>query len=839
MKLPKGNVKIRLAIAKAWEKWRLLIIAIVVLLVSGAVGVYFVGTLSERSEQERQTAAESVSDQVASSITTALTREFDAVRSLIDKTKLAELLATDGGDALESRADILASKWPSILKVRIFAPGKQKVDYTTNPPFTYASLDLVRRFEKEDREPPPDAQLLKTDQAHVVLLSRIANPNGDLVGYVQFSLKPDVVQKVLDSVTFSGDYIEIRQLVAGTKAVVLASRGARSEGQLYSKLLGRTGWQLKFSLEGQAQPEAEDTIFGGSMIWAGVGLLVLLVAGAGLVVLRKWKKTQKFDPEATGVLGGAISTMGEDATRPVDTMVDSYLARTDAKEHPPGSEEQENLDVGLDDSLGDGITELPTGVVYGLDTDTGMNVELTETEGISAAIFRAYDIRGIVGDTLTVEAARSIGQAIGSEAYERGQQAVVVGRDGRLSSQEMASALIEGLRASGRDVIDVGQVPTPVLYFAADYLEAESGVMVTGSHNPANYNGFKIMLGGETLSGDAISAIRGRLGSGNLMTGEGSLQSMDVGAEYIRRVSEDIPVALGGAYKLVVDCGNGVAGEVAPRVYRALGHDVIELYCEVDGNFPNHHPDPIQPENLTDLIRKVREENADLGLAFDGDGDRLVVVDGEGNIIWPDRLLMFFAEDILSRHSGAEVIFDVKCSNRLFRVIEKLGGKPVMWKSGHSLIKQKMKETGAALAGELSGHIFIQDRWYGFDDALYAGARLLEMLRNSKGPPAQTFKHYTTGITTPELRVNMAEGEPHRLMEQLSGQTGLVEGATIIDIDGIRADWPDGWGLVRASNTTPSLVLRFEGDDEAALGRVQEQFRKMLLTVEPGLKLPF
>ncbi|MCP4042993.1 MAG: phosphomannomutase/phosphoglucomutase [Gammaproteobacteria bacterium] len=575
------------------------------------------------------------------------------------------------------------------------------------------------------------------------------------------------------------------------------------------------------------------------MIWGGVGLLVLLVAGAGLVVLRKWKKTQKFDPEAAGVLGGAISTMGEDATRPVDTMVDSYLARTDAKEPPPGSEEQENLDVGLDDSLGDGITELPTGVVYGLDTDTGMNVELTETEGISAAIFRAYDIRGIVGDTLTVEAARSIGQAIGSEAYERGQQAVVVGRDGRLSSQEMASALIEGLRASGRDVIDVGQVPTPVLYFAADYLEAESGVMVTGSHNPPNYNGFKIMLGGETLSGDAISAIRGRLGGGNLMTGEGSLQSMDVGAEYIRRVSEDIPVALGGAYKLVVDCGNGVAGEVAPRVYRALGHDVIELYCEVDGNFPNHHPDPIQPENLTDLIRKVREENADLGLAFDGDGDRLVVVDGEGNIIWPDRLLMFFAEDILSRHSGAEVIFDVKCSNRLFRVIEKLGGKPVMWKSGHSLIKQKMKETGAALAGELSGHIFIQDRWYGFDDALYAGARLLEMLRNSKGPPAQTFKHYTTGITTPELRVNMAEGEPHRLMEQLSGQTGLVEGATIIDIDGIRADWPDGWGLVRASNTTPSLVLRFEGDDEAALGRVQEQFRKMLLTVEPGLKLPF
>ena len=342
------------------------------------------------------------------------------------------------------------------------------------------------------------------------------------------------------------------------------------------------------------------------------------------------------------------------------------------------------------------------------------------------SILRAYDVRGIVGETLTPQIVRELGRAIGSEAYDRGQQTLVVGCDGRVSGPELMESLIDGLRSTGRDVIDVGRVPTPVLYFATHYMNTGSGVMVTGSHNPPQYNGLKIMLGGDTLFGDDITALKTRLQGGEIAGGAGSLQSMEVVDEYVRRVSEEIPVALGGALKVVVDCGNGIAGVVAPKLIRALGHDVIELYCEVDGNFPNHHPDPSDPGNLEDLIAAVRDNGADIGFAFDGDGDRLGVVDGTGRILWPDQQMMLFARDVLSRNEGAEIVFDVKCTNRLALVIAKLGGKPVMWKTGHSFIKNKLKESGAPLAGEMSGHIFFQERWYGFDDALYAAARMLE-----------------------------------------------------------------------------------------------------------------
>jgi len=457
---------------------------------------------------------------------------------------------------------------------------------------------------------------------------------------------------------------------------------------------------------------------------------------------------------------------------------------------------------------------------------------------ISPEIFRAYDIRGVVTETLTAAVVHEIGRAIGSEAYERGQQGVVVARDGRTSSPELGDALIEGLRASGRDVIDIGVVPTPVLYFATHHLDTNSGVMLTGSHNGPEYNGLKIVLDGETLSGEAIKKIRDRITNEDLSEGQGSLQVADISADYLRRITDDIPVALGGAFKMVVDCGNGVAGQLAPQLYRAMGHDVVELFCDIDGTFPNHQPDPSQPENMQPLIDRVKEEGADLGFAFDGDGDRLGIVDGEGNIIWPDRQMMLFAKDVLSRNQGASIIFDVKCSRYLKAIIEASGGKPLMWKTGHSLIKAKMKEVGAPLAGEMSGHIFFKERWYGFDDALYAGARALEILTNSKDSPTDTFAVLPDGISTPELRIPLAEKHHAKAMDVMKKKM-TFEGAEITDIDGIRVDFSDGWGLVRPSNTSPFLIARFEAESKEALERIKSEFRDLLHSVSADLKLPF
>ena len=466
--------------------------------------------------------------------------------------------------------------------------------------------------------------------------------------------------------------------------------------------------------------------------------------------------------------------------------------------------------------------------------------ELPDEGALDPSVFRAYDIRGVVGAGLGASVVRRIGQAIGTEAEARGQQTLVVACDGRDSGPELLEALVEGLVSTGRDVVDIGRVPTPVLYYATQYLNTGSGVMVTGSHNPPEYNGLKIMLGGDTLFGDDIQALRERIEAQDFASGEGKRQEMEIVDEYIRRVTEDVPVALGSSYKVVVDCGNAIAGTVAPKLIRALGHDVVELHCEVDGACPNLHPDPSQPENLADLIAAVREHDADLGFAFDGDGDRLGVVDPDGNVIWPDRQLMLFAHDVLKRpeHQGAEIVFDVKCTSLLGKVIAKSGGKPVMCKTGHSYLKNELKQRGAPLAGELSGHIFFRDRWYGFDDALYAAARMLEILLATKRKPKDVFARLPTGVATHEMRVDLAEGEQMAFMERLLAEPRFEDGK-VTTIDGLRVDYPHGWGLVRASNTTPSLVLRFEGKDAEGLATVQERFREVLKSVDGAIELPF
>ena len=452
------------------------------------------------------------------------------------------------------------------------------------------------------------------------------------------------------------------------------------------------------------------------------------------------------------------------------------------------------------------------------------------------SIFRAYDIRGVVGKTLTGETAYWIGRAIGAQTLAQGEPQISVGRDGRLSGPMLVEQLIKGLVDAGCQVSDVGLVPTPALYYAANVLAGKSGVMLTGSHNPSDYNGFKIVIAGDTLANEQIQALLTRLKTNDLTLAEGRVEKVEVLDRYFQQIVEDVKLAK--KLKVVVDCGNGAAGVVAPQLIEAPGCEVIPLFCEVDGNFPNHHPDPGKPENLEDLIAKVKETGADIGLAFDGDGDRVGVVTNTGSIVYPDRLLMLFAQDVLSRNPGAEIIFDVKSTRNLFGWIRERGGRPLLWKTGHSFIKAKMKETGALLAGEMSGHVFFKERWFGFDDGLYAGARLLEYL--SKQPDINATLHSLPDtVNTPELNIKMAEGEHYTLMDTLQKTARFPDAKEIITLDGLRVEYADGFGLARPSNTTPVIVLRFEADNAAALEKIQADFRRVIHQSAPNLVLPF
>jgi phosphomannomutase/phosphoglucomutase len=464
---------------------------------------------------------------------------------------------------------------------------------------------------------------------------------------------------------------------------------------------------------------------------------------------------------------------------------------------------------------------------------------------LPAAIFKAYDIRGIVDQTLTEEGVLAIGQALGLLMHQQGQGRCVVGRDGRLSGPRLVEALTAGLTQAGIDVIQIGMVPTPVVYFATHELQTGTGVAITGSHNPPNYNGLKMMVAGTTLSGEAIQTLYQSIVSGEsqahadrVKTGGrlGQVSQADVRQAYLDRIVSDVKWAR--PMRVAIDAGNGVAGELAPQLMKRLGADLTSLFCEVDGHFPNHHPDPADPHNLEDLIAAVAAQDLELGLAFDGDGDRLGVVTRSGKIIWPDRQLMLYAADILAQQPGAQIIFDVKCSRQLAQHIKAHGGEPLMWRTGHSLIKAKLKETKAPLAGEMSGHVFFNDRWYGFDDGLYAAARLLEILSRSDNPSA-ILEALPDAISTPELQVKTQEGENHEVVARLRDQADFPTAQSRITIDGIRVEYADGFGLARASNTTPVVVLRFEADTEQALARIQAEFKAGLLSVMPSAQLPF
>ncbi|NIR29147.1 MAG: phosphomannomutase/phosphoglucomutase [Gammaproteobacteria bacterium] len=823
-----GVASQRQELNRTWSKWRLPLILLIVLVALTVAGDYAYRLYLDTQAQQKREATMQAGQTYAARLGRAIVSVWPDIEGLLPERDLARLVSQGDAAAISAREREIARRSPAILRVWLLRPGADAVDYSTDPPLSYASLDLLRRSAESPEPLPPEVHLFGREGAHIAEVRPLMGDDGALVGQALLAIDPSLPQRAMGEVALAlvADYTELRQIVPGSGPLTLASRGDESLGSAPPDFVGNvvpgTRWPVAFWL----QPEEPAAVFPReAMIGAVAGVTVVLL------LLVTWAVRRRYPAVPAP---RAARTPVEERPAPEERSgeaTESGLPRSP----PPAWSDEATAGIVVEEVEDVGETGREARREQG---QTPPRSRSSESVSVPASIFRAYDIRGVMGKTLGSQTAREIGRAIGSEAHDRGQQTMVIGRDGRKSSPELAEALIEGLRAAGRDVIDIGCVPTPVLYFATHYLNTGSGVMVTGSHNPPEHNGFKIMLAEETLFGDDIAALRSRLESGTLADGHGNLQAMDVAPEYVRTVSEDVPVALGNAYKVVVDCGNGAASELAPKLVRALGHDVVPLYCEIDGRFPNHHPDPSQPENLRALIAAVREQEADLGFAFDGDGDRLGVVDGKGQIIWPDRQMMLFARDVLSRNRGAKVVYDVKCTNLLAKVIEKLGGEPIMSRTGHSFIKSKMRETGALLAGEMSGHIFFKERWYGFDDALYAAARMLEILLALKKPPTEVFARLPCNVATPELRVDMQEGAHLKLMQRLAAANPFAEGR-VTTVDGLRVDYPDRWGLVRASNTTPCLVLRFEATDEKGLRRIQEEFRRVLLEHHPDLALPF
>lgn len=816
------------------------------------------GHILRATEQESKITAQQVALRVA-----AIADYYGSTAALLAKDPdLAYLLMVGNESALQSREESLRYVFPEAINVQLLAPGITDVDMDASPPLSYAALAQMRAAEAAEDEPPIEVHLFNSPQQHINIAHRVVDPAGSgVVGHLMVSLSADVLQNILDDIRELNGYIELQQDGAKGAPVVISRFGEQS--------LKRGDADRVVHIEGSRWQVAYWPAVTGLVALAGISMWVLgaFIASAAvlvaliIVLMGRINKALRVDQVSMvtimkdyrdgrprRVYPSGLAELHES----IEFMVQLAAGSQTGEQFTPAPREQDASDhAAAVDSGDDKGSPDKGGVDEGVAADFGSAIRSDnlileedplfmeaddEIVDIDPSIFRAYDIRGVVDQSLTTTAVRLIGRAIGSEALQRGRDTVVVGRDGRLSGPSLSEALISGIISTGCNVKDIGVVPTPVLYFATYYLDSQSGVVVTGSHNPPDYNGLKIVIDGETLSGESIQSLHERIKAGKFISGEGSVEEINVIPDYIERIRGDVTVAR--PLKVVVDCGNGVAGGVIPRLLKGLGCEVTELFCEVDGNFPNHHPDPSKAENMQDLIATVGAEQADIGLAFDGDGDRLGVVTADGRIIWPDRVLMLYAIDILARNPGGQIIYDVKCTRYLDAIIREHGGEPLMWKTGHSFIKAKIRETGALLAGEMSGHIFIKERWYGFDDALYAAARLLEILARDERSSTEVFAALPDSVNTPEINVTMREGEPPVFIEQLL-ESAHFEGATVSTIDGLRADFEDGWGLVRASNTTPVLVLRFEADNEEALARIMGDFRRVMLQVNMHLSLPF
>lgn len=727
-------------------------------------------------EQQTATGLEQARDAVVAAAGKTLTTQAQRLQETLAAPPVQAAIAT--GDAGAASAAI-GDAWKEASQAQFLTPDLQAA-YADPAAFGYAKLALLETVQRDGK---PAARVVKHEGKPMFGVAALAATGVVFVPLPLETLTGELQRAQVDD----SAYLALRQ---GSHSIVERGNSALSaNADALARPVGDSGLRVV-----AAVPEATAGPFG----LAAIGTGVLAIVTALLAVLA------------------ALTSLGR---------LSMPRLRSPTAEEPEGM------------TLDQALREMPPPVST-RPNDKDAKLVMQDLTDIDPGIFRAYDIRGVVGKDLSPLVAEMIGMAIGSVMQEQGLEDIVVGRDGRLSGPELSAGLIEGLRKAGRNVIDIGLAPTPVAYFAAYHLRTGSSVAVTGSHNPPDYNGFKIVVGGQTLSGATITDLYERIRDGRLhpAKAKGSLSQRDVADDYIQRIADD--VQLDRPLKVVVDAGNGVAGDIGPRLLEAIGAEVIPLYCDVDGTFPNHHPDPSEPHNLEDLIQTVQRFDADIGLAFDGDGDRLGVVTKEGEMIFPDRLLMLFAADVLERNPGAQIIFDVKCTGKLLGWILRHGGTPLMWQTGHSLIKAKMRETGAELAGEMSGHFFFQERWYGFDDGLYSAARLLEILARRDETPSEVMATLPSSISTPEIKVPV-DGSPHEVVKRFVEQASFDGAPRLTTIDGLRVDWEDGWGLVRASNTTPILVLRFEADDRQKLERVKNDFRAQLQKIAPELTLTF
>jgi len=787
-----------------------LLLAIGALGIAIIVATVWLTATDSRSLQEvsqATTQQQEVIDQLAKPVL-ALNRVLDD-----ERVQALALRALETPEAVGDLRSYLNGRLNEISEVQVFGTGLATLDPRELGLNGYAVLDMLLNLQ--ENKTPQLQYHHSLVPPRLVEAVRIKSAD-DVVGYVVVMLEPDYLLSHFDPDDARLGYIGLTQYNGRQRPNILAELGDRSlAGEVPDRLIvPGTLFRVEF-------PRQQHTAFlrGSGSVLVGVFFLAIAV----LLYLNN-RRLAKAMPVAKKV--AASVPAGKPGVDKPATPKAAMLA--------PRTEDQQSRDAPE-------VTEADSDhprmrLRYDIAERRKEKEAAHQPIGLSADIFRAYDIRGVIGKTLDAGIARLVGQAVGTVVLNKDAGPAVVARDGRLSGPYLHEAMIEGISSTGCDVLDIGAVPTGVLYYAAHELAAGSGVMITGSHNPPDYNGFKIMVGGDPIHGRELADFYRRITEGDLQTGSGTVQKENVVPQYIKRIAQDIQ--LEKPLKVVIDCGNGIGGVCAAEVLRAIGAEVLPLFDEVDGTFPNHHPDPSEPENLVDLIESVRLIDADLGFALDGDADRLGVVTLAGDIIYADRVMMLLAMDVLDRKPGATIIYDVKCTGHLAEVIRQAGGDPVMYKTGHSLIKARMKEIGSPFAGEMSGHFFFGERWYGVDDGIYAAARLLEILAAAEAPPEAILNALPTSYSTPELKVQMEEGENFAFVEAFK-IAAHFEGASINTIDGIRADWPDGWGLVRGSNTTPILVVRFEAETEVALERIKTVFRTQMLGVNPDLKLPF
>ncbi len=830
-------------------------VAVVMILLAGSSVYWF--SLPD-VEQAKQARTETLAKGISLNISSYLNILQQSIDGIAQSPEVIAALESQNKSIIINTEKKLEKIIPFVLKIRLLPANINEIDNSNTPHMGFADLEMIHETLLAQQKPGIQGE---DQHRHLAITSKVSN-DGEVLGTILASFPFDFVKNTVNQITSKDTVIEVKQ-----DRTLLAMAGKNSDDKLEANnkiTIPHSKWVLYYhTLDNSVSSNL-------SLIASAIALSSLIACLAFFIGYRKL--TEYLRQDQSSIIKAAKDMMAGKTSgnypvllnemKPIISTLSQYKRVIDNQDNNDFNADENHIDDSFfDDGLDTSFLDVNRGVEVEVEDNSPKILAATETQPQAdnsqpvnpvyepvatpfsafnniSHIFRAYDIRGIVDQSLTTDIVYKIGQAIGSEAKLQDVKTIVIGRDGRSSSRVLSASLAEGILSTGRDVLDIAMIPSPVLYFVTHHSDGGSGVMITGSHNPANYNGLKMILKGETLADDKIQKLKQRIENDDFESGvRGSIEQNSMFTnEYIGIISEDIHIVR--PMKIVLDCGNGVAGELAPVVLKTIGCEVIELYCDVDGAFPNHHPDPSKPENLQDLIAAVKYHEADVGIALDGDGDRLGIVDSHGKIIWPDRQMMLFAKNVLSDKPGSEIIFDVKCSRHLGDQIVKYGGRPLMWKTGHSLMKAKLKETGAALAGEMSGHIFFNDRWFGFDDGIYAAARMIEILSADSRPSNVVFADFPDSINTPELTVDMAEGENFRFIEQMFLAANFQNG-NILNIDGMRVDFDDGWGLVRASNTTPSLVIRFEADNREALQRIQEQFRSLMLQIKPDISLPF